>query len=141
MAVSISVGDFIAIAQLISGIVSTLKRSASAPTEYQELVRELSELQKALHEIEHLEVHASHQPAANAIKCAALNCQTVLEEFNSKLSKYEGPFSHDNASARFKAVGKKLRWEFRMTDEVTKLRVYIAAHVGSLNMRLLTLAL
>ena len=99
MTVSISIGDFIELSKLIIGIVSTLRRSASAPTEYQELERELSGLQKALQEIEHLEVHALHQPTANAIKCAALNCQIVLEEFNSKLSKYERPFGHDNASA------------------------------------------
>lgn len=141
MAVSISIGDFIDVAKLITRIVSTLKRSASAPVEYQELERELFGLQKALHEIEHLEVHSSHQPAANAIKCAALNCQNVLKDFDSKLLKYEGSFNHDSASARFKALGKNLRWEFRMTDEVAKLRIYIAAHVGSLNMRLLTLGL
>ena len=141
MPVSLSIGDFIAVTKLICDIISTLRRSASAHTECQELQRELSELQKALHDIEYLEVHDSHQPAAKAIKCAALSCQHVLEEFNTKLSKYKKPFGRDSASGRFKAVGKKLQWEFRMTDEVTKLRVYIAAHVGSLNMRLLTLGL
>jgi hypothetical protein len=33
---------------------------------------------------------------------------------------------------------QKLRWGFTMADEVRNLRAYVAAHVGSLNMRLLT---
>lgn len=141
MAVGFSVGDFIAVAKLICSIASTLKRSANAPTEYQELERELFGLQKALNEIETLQVEPSRQPAANAIKCAALSCHHVLEEFRSKLSKYDVPFRDHGAPRRFKAVGKKLRWGLGMAEEVTKLRVYIAAHVGSLNMRLLTFGL
>ncbi|KAL9111825.1 MAG: hypothetical protein Q9227_003884 [Pyrenula ochraceoflavens] len=141
MAIGISIGDFIATAKLISSIVSSLKRSANAPSQYRELERELFGLQKALNEVEHLQVEPSHQSTANAIKCAALGCQHVLEEFDSKLSRYETSLGNENASGRFKTVGKKLRWGFGMSEDVTKLRVYIAAHVGSLNMRLLTLGL
>ena len=141
MALSISIGDFVATAKLISSIVSSLRRSAKAPAEYQELERELFGLEKALKEIEHLELHSTLQPAANAIKCAALNCQHVLEEFNSKLSAYAEAFSLDRPRSRLETMNRKLRWDFSMKDEVTKLRMYIAAHVGSLNIRLLTLGL
>ena len=143
MALSVSVGDFIAVAKVIKTIISSLKQSTRAPNEYQELERELFGLQMALYEIEHLEVHPSRQPAANAIKCAALSCKHVLVEFESKLSKYKEPLGHDRALARFNfnSVSKKLQWEFQIANEVSKLRVYIAAHVGSLNMRLLTLGL
>ena len=141
MAVSISIGDFIAISKIIGSIASALRDSARAPAEFQEIERELTDLQKTLNRIEHLEVPASHQPAANAIKCAALSCQTILEEFNAKLSKYRTSFNNDGPTARLKAAGKKLQWEFQMKDEVMKLRVYIAAHVGSLNLSLLTLGL
>ena len=142
MVVGFSVGDFIAVAKLIDSIVSILKRSANAPSEYLGLERELSDLQKALNGIECLHVDQSQQAAANALKCAALNCQHALEEFYSKLTEYQSSFGNgSDTSRRFKVMGKKLQWGLSMAEEVTKLRVYIAAHVGSLNMRLLTLGL
>src|SRR6266536_1592084 len=123
MPFSISIGDFIATAKLINDIVSSLKRTGGAASKYQELERELFGLQRALNEIEHLRVPASQQPAANAIKCAALNCQYVLEEFESKLSKYERNLGCRSVQGKIKAVGKKLQWGLGMTTEVTKLRV------------------
>lgn len=141
MAISISVGDLIAVAKLIKGIVSSLGKSTHAASEYRELERELFGLQRALHEIEHLAVLPSRQAAANAIKCAALSCQLILEEFSAKLSKYERDLGHNKPAAYLNAVSRKLQWELQMKDEVVKLRIYIAAHVGSLNMRLLTFGL
>ncbi|KAL9114878.1 MAG: hypothetical protein Q9227_001121 [Pyrenula ochraceoflavens] len=108
MSFGFGVGDFVATAKLISGIVSILKRSANAPTEYKELEQELFGLQNALSEIQHLQVEASRQSAVNAIKCAALNCQYVLEQFHAKLSKYD-IFDHEKAAGRLKAASKKLR--------------------------------
>jgi hypothetical protein len=40
-----------------------------------------------------------------------------------------------------KGWGRKVQWNFCMPDEVQRLRAYLAAHTGSLNMRLATLGL
>ena len=140
MSFGFSVGDFITVGRLIQHIVSSLR--ASSISEYRELVLELHGLERALHEIEHLTCHASQEPAVSGIKVAALMCQYPLDEFAGKLKKFDSLIT-DNAGVsskvdKVKLWGKKLRWGFCMEEEVMKLRAYLVAHVGSLNMRLMT---
>ena len=139
MSFGISVGDFITVGRLIQDIVSSLR--ATSISEYRELILELHGLQRALNEIEHLKCHPSQESAVNGIKVAALMCQYPLDEFASKLRKFEslGPGKAEHAS-KVEKVGiwaTKLRWGFCMKEEVLKVRSYLSAHVGSLNMRLI----
>ena len=140
MSFGFAVGDFIAAANLIQSIVSSLR--TSSVSEYREVTLELHGLQRALHEIEHLQCHPSQQAAVNAIKVAALMCQHPLEEFVAKVKKYEslGVDCGGKLGRRelLKMWGRKLQWGFVMEEELLRLRAYLVAHVGSLNMRLLT---
>ena len=140
MSFGISVGDFITVGRLIQDIVSSLRDSSIS--EYQELILELHGLQRALHEIEHLRCHPSQEPAVSGVKVAALMCQYPLDEFASNLRRFEslglGMAEHASKLERVRIWGTKLRWGFCMKDEVMKVRAYLAAHVGSLNMRLIT---
>lgn len=141
MSFGFSAGDFITIATLIKNIVSALSTSSTA--EYHELLLELHGLQRALNEIEHLNGPPSQELAINAVKVAALICQYPLTDFASKLKKYEGLDQNikTNDESRVKTWRLKLQWGFTMEEEVQKLRAYLMAHVGSLNMRLTTLNL
>lgn len=140
MSFGFSVGDFITVGRLIEHIVSSLRTSSIA--EYRELILELHGLQRALHEIEHLKCHPSQGPAVSGIKVAALMCQYPLDEFSGKLKKFDGLINGNvecmSRMDKVKMWGKKLRWGFCMEEEVIKLRAYLVAHVGSLNMRLIT---
>lgn len=140
MSFGFSVSDFITVGKLIQHIVSSLR--ASSISEYRELIIELHGLQRALHEIEHLKCHSSQEPAVCGIKVAALMCQYPLDEFASKLKKFDslitGKAGFVSGMDKVKMWGKKLRWGFYMEEEVMKLRAYLVAHVGSLNMRLIT---
>lgn len=140
MSFGFSVGDFITIARLIQGIVSSLR--ASSIGQYRELTLELDGLHRALQEIEHLKSHPSEEAALNGIKIAALMCQHPLDEFAEKLKKFESLETPQGKKMgkleAMKLWGKKLRWGFCMEEEVVKLRSYLVAHVGSLNMRLMT---
>ena len=140
MSFGVSVGDFITVGRLIQDIVSSLR--ASSISEYHELILELHGLQRALNEIEHLKCHPSQEPAISGIKVAALMCQYPLDEFASKLKKFEsldlGQAGHASKFEKLKMWSTKLRWGFCMKEEVTKVRGYLVAHVGSLNMRLIT---
>lgn len=140
MSFGVSVGDFITVGRLIQDIVSSLR--ASSISEYNELIIELHGLQRALNEIEHLKCHPSQEPAISGIKVAALMCQYPLEEFASKLKRFEslglGQAGHASRFEKVKMWSTKLRWGFCMKEEVMKVRGYLVAHVGSLNMRLIT---
>lgn len=140
MSFGFSVGDFITVGKLITGIVSSLRTSSIS--EYRELILELHGLQRALYEIEHLKCHPSQEAAVNGIKVAALMCQHPLDEFAGKIKKYESlSLAEGKELGKGEVIrlwSKKLKWGFCMEDEVNKLRAYSVAHVGSLNMRLMT---
>ncbi|PMD27113.1 hypothetical protein NA56DRAFT_697277 [Hyaloscypha hepaticicola] len=84
----------------------------SAEMEYRELELELHGLQRALDELEHPKPGPGQEIAVNSVKLDAV----------------EG-------------WARKVQWNVSMPDKVQKLRAYIAAHVGSLTMRLLTVGL
>ncbi|KAF2182465.1 hypothetical protein K469DRAFT_690916 [Zopfia rhizophila CBS 207.26] len=118
MSFGFAVGDFIAAGKLIKDIV-TLRTSARS--EYQELILELHGLQRALYQIEHLEVPPERQISVVSIKVAALMCTHVLGEFAGKLKNFES-LAGQPRNAKVKIWTQKLRWGFTMADEVRNLR-------------------
>ncbi len=145
MSFGFSVGDFLAASKLINDIVSALRHSSVSS--YQELVRELHGLERALHQVEHLPCPPGQEAQVNAVKAVALTVQYPLNEFAAKLSKFERlDIRHSNVhvptiSDKAKGWGRKVQWGIVMEEDVAKLRTHIAAHVGSLNLRLTTLGL
>jgi len=100
MSLGFSLKDFLTVANLISTINGSLKNAGGSPSDYQELVRELDLLQRALTDIEHLTGPPSELPSINAIKCSALNCQYVLDEFSGKLQKFQRSLGNGGESSR-----------------------------------------
>jgi hypothetical protein len=142
MPFGIGVGDFIVAAQLIDKIIHGLRTAHGAVSQYQELERELFGFQRALRQIKHLQVSEEHKPALDALKCVALGSQHVLEEFLAKLEKYNQSLGIGNTLSKAKNLKRKIQWVLPgMEAEVRDLRVIIAAHVGGLNMRQITLGL
>ena len=141
MSFGFSVGDFLATGILIRDIVSALQTSSTS--EHQELLLELHGLQRALNEIEHLKAGPQQEIEVNAVKVAALTCQYRLDDFAGKLKKYEslGHVNKASSAGKAKSWRLKLQWGFSMEAEVQSLRAYLVAHVGYLNMRLMTLNL
>ena len=141
MSFGFSVGDFLAAAKLITDIVASLRTSSTS--EYRELIVELHNLQRALNDIEHLEAPPDHIAAVTAVKVAALTCHYPLDEFATKFRSFQRLEHSEVTSKRQKLLvwKSKLEWGFTMEEEVQRLRTYLLAHVGSLNLRLNTLQL
>ncbi|KAH8702655.1 hypothetical protein GQ44DRAFT_51255 [Phaeosphaeriaceae sp. PMI808] len=135
MSFGFAVGDFIAAGKLIKDIITILRTSARS--DYRELMLELHGLRRALDQIKHLETPPERQISLASIKVAALMCTHVLDEFAGKLKKFEG-LASQAGNSKAKIWTQKLRWGFTMADEVRNLRAYVTAHVGSLNLSLLT---
>ena len=141
MSFGFSVGDFVAAANLIAEIISALRTSSTSA--YHELVVELHNLERALDDIEHLKCVPEQIPAATAVKVAALTCRFPLDEFATKFKKFQCLQGQETLGVRqrMNVWRLKLEWGFTMEEEVQRLRTYLVAHVGSLNMRLATLGL
>ena len=134
MSFGFGVGDFITVGTQIKDIVASLR---GAEQEYQELLRELSSLQKALHHVDKLKASDEQQPRVNAIKCAALMCQHPLSEFLTKAQKFEDSLGIGKSKGVFRDLEKKARWGLCKKDDVRRLRDYLNVHVGSINMLLM----
>lgn len=132
-----SAGDFLATVRLIKDIINALQSSSTS--EFRELVLELHGHARALHVIEHLEPSAGQECTINAVKVVALMCKHPLDEFMVKLKKYEALDQMSlNKKDRINKWKLKLQWGLTMEDEVQRIRAYMAAHIASLNTRLLT---
>ena len=144
MASPVSVGDVLAVSKLIIDTIASLRDSSSAG--YRQLVQELYGLERAIHELEHLPCAPAQRPQVDALRVAALGCKHILDDFVPKLRAYRvlelrGP---DEAKApwdKARRIAGRPRWGFSMEDEVRTLRAKLAAHIGYLSMRIVTLGL
>lgn len=142
MSFGVSIGDFIALSKLVTDIVTAL-RSASRD-DYKALVDELDNLQKTLTDIQNIKYTDHQRTEVEALKAAALSCKSQLDDFATKLAKFEGiSKSHPglSKSEKAKTFVRRLEWGFVMRDEVVQMKARIAAHVGYLNMRLMIITL
>ncbi|KAL8768563.1 MAG: hypothetical protein Q9209_005248 [Squamulea sp. 1 TL-2023] len=105
-------------------------------------MRGLHAVQRSLDEIEHLQPPPGQELAINAIKVAALLCQHPLNDFAKKLAKYEALGQvGGKKKEQVKKWRLKLQWGLTMEEEVQKIRVILAAHMASLNVRISTYGL
>lgn len=132
MSFGFAVGDFVAVGKLIIDIVGSLHSTEGAGQDYQELVRELESLDKALKHVDRLQ-----GTTADGVKCAALMCRYPLEDFRNKIKKYERHLGTGGDDGFPRSTAQKLHWTFGKRNEIAKLRNYLSLHIGSINMQLL----
>ena len=137
-----SVGDIISVCIIIKDLVKALDDSRGSSAEYQEVIRELSALDRVLLEVELLWTTCERTNELNAIRDTAhrnaAQCRQSIEAFLKKIKKY-GPSLRDGGSGSFiRDATMKVRWQVAHADELTKFRAEINAHCSAINMLLLT---
>ncbi|KAI9666616.1 MAG: hypothetical protein M1821_004552 [Bathelium mastoideum] len=136
MSFGFSVGDFLAVGNLIKDICSCLQDARGSKAGYQELLRELECLQQALHHLDRLQNSGSHSMNLESIKYAALSCRRPLEQFLGKIRKYDTSLGVWGKDGIIKSTAGKLRWGLSERDEVCKLQSYLNIHIGTINILL-----
>ncbi|TEY81030.1 hypothetical protein BOTCAL_0035g00230 [Botryotinia calthae] len=131
MSFGFSIGDFIAVGEVIVTLIEGLRETGGSKSDYQELVRELQSLEKALKHVEKVSTSKGSNIGLDGVKCAALLCRYPLEELSLG----------SRAPRGIKTAGRKIQWAFMKKDEVQKLLGYLSIHTDSINMMLLTLGL
>jgi hypothetical protein len=84
----ISVGDFIASIELIHDVLEALKESNGSAAQFQELIRELYSLERALLAVKALKTLPAQNSEIDAIKQAAAQCQVTVDTFLQKNKKF-----------------------------------------------------
>jgi hypothetical protein len=137
MSFGFSVGDFIAVGNLIKDICSCLQEAGGSKAEYHELLRELECLQQALQQLDKLHNDSpTSSTNLDSIKYAALSCRRPLEHFLAKVRKYDKALGVWGKAGVVKSTADKLRWGFGQKEEIQKLQSYLNVHVGTINILL-----
>ncbi|EXJ78744.1 hypothetical protein A1O1_09146 [Capronia coronata CBS 617.96] len=111
--------------------------AGGASDDYQHALIELEGLQLALARLQALEPTESNVNQVNAIRGMALACRLPLQEFLTKLQRYEAQLG-PRAAGSLKAGGRKAKWAVFITQDVYKLRGMASAKVLSINLLLAT---
>ena len=137
---SFGFGDSVALFKLIKDTKSMLEQIKKAPSDYQELCRELDNLERALRHVDKIDSKTSDQKLLFGIKATASSARWPLEEFLKKIQKYESTLGLETAMKTPAVWKKAVQWTI-LDDEITKLQHHLNVHVGTVNMMLITYGL
>lgn len=133
----ISQTEFVVVLDTIAEMIVLIGPKSKVEEEFQELGNELENLNECLKEIFNLYIPSRHEISANAVKTMSLTCYPLLKAFYEKLLIARTPLVYEYGS---ETIMRSIN-DAEVKKEARKLQAYIAAHVGSLNMRLLSLAI
>lgn len=134
-----SVGDFIAVGQLIQQVTVELRENGESASEYQHLIIELESLDRALKQLYTLRPAKHELLQLNAIRATALLCQIPLREFLAKISKFDQRLGTWNSTdQRFKGFHRRMQWRLAYQDDVKELRTKLGSHVATISLLLMT---
>ena len=129
-----SVGDIIAICQIVATSVNALKDSTGSTVEYQALAKSLANLLQVLGKVEGLT-----QITENVVNTADLNrilrdCRMCLDRFYAKIQKYGralGPQGERQVFSGLRDVYRKIKWTGEK-EEVISFYGEISMYLGML---------
>lgn len=137
-----SVGDIISVSLLVKDVLVSLNDSKGSSAEYQEIVRELYILDRALLEIEQLSRQHASTPELMAL-CqtagkAVSQCQNSVKTFLDRIAKYGRCLSENSKASSMSRASRKVQFAVMEGKDLSRFRAEIAAHSLSLNMLLTT---
>ncbi|KAL9085244.1 MAG: hypothetical protein Q9165_007678 [Trypethelium subeluteriae] len=139
-----SVGDIISVSILVKDLVDALNESKGSKKQYEDVVRELWLLDRALLEVDLTSRTHANTPQLSAVcetaRQAVEDCRVVVKGFTDKIKQYGKSFSAGISGPRH-TVGratKKIQWQICQKDEVSRFRAQISAHALTMTMLLST---
>jgi uncharacterized membrane protein len=136
-----SVGDFISAIELIHDVIDALKDSSGSSADFQELIRELYSLERALLAVRALKVQPAQELQLDAIKQAATQCQIIVDTFLQKNRKFQPTLGAAESQHKWKGILHKIIWRVYRKEDVDQFRAARNGHTSSINMLLLTVQL
>ena len=90
-------------------------------------------LNRALNQVDKRKGRGDQAIAIDRIKCAALTCRTPIEEFLSKIQKYEKSLGLGIPVNKISDAGRRVQYALGKKDEANRLRHYLNPHIGTIN--------
>ena len=134
-----STGDFIAGINLVKDVIKALQDSKGSSKEYLELITELRTLEIALLEIKALDLQIEQRTQRAALRHAATQCQTSIDNLLKDLTKYSTHLRLGGSLCAWKDAYRKIQWRLCKKDDLVRFRDEIGFHVQSIQMLMLTI--
>lgn len=134
----VSVGDVIAVGNLIRDLFGALDDSRGSVTDYRDCQHELYALQKLLMQVEHLARDVRHEPSVRATYDSMLECVIVCREtidtFGKAIEPYRRHFEEGSTTNTASRAIRKVQWFMNRKDDAIRFRTKITSHKGLLNL-------
>jgi hypothetical protein len=137
-----SVGDCISVCILIKDAIQALDSSRGSSAEYQEVIRELWALDRALLEVVNLAQSFETTVELNALshtaRRSAEQCKSCIETFLGRIKEYERALREGGSGNKFRDVKGKMSWALCGREHLVKFKTEINGHSSAINMLLIT---
>jgi hypothetical protein len=137
-----SVGDCISVCILIKDTIYALDSCRGSSAEYQEVIRELWALDRALLEVVNLAQSFDTTAELNALSHTARRmaeqCKSCIEGFLDRIEEYEGTLGKGGSGNKLRDVKGKVCWALCGREHLGRFRAEINGHSSAINMLLIT---
>ena len=130
-----SVGDFVAVIQLINKISKAVRDAGGAVEDYQDTVSELESLKEIFKRLD--SSHASPSWGENLSLPIKAHTESVLESltrFSHVISKFDSNLGKTAPKGWTQGSWKKVQWSIQYAKEVEKLRASVGTCLSALNL-------
>jgi hypothetical protein len=139
-----SVGDCISVCILIKDAIRALDSTRGSASEYQEVIRELWALDRAILEVVNLAQGFETTVELNALihttKRTAEQCKTCIEGFLERIKGYEGALRGGGSGNMVRDVKGKVGWALCGREHLARFRTQINGYSSVINMLLITVS-
>ena len=129
-----SIGDLIAVGNILKEAASALKRSGGAADSYQDVIQQLRVWSSVLEEIHQLTPASGDVFDVNAIKGQAQALQNSVELFLGRVSKFEEYLGRHPKTSIGRAAVSKIQWATRLVKEVDTFRTSMSHQISCLSL-------
>lgn len=136
-----SVGDFLAVLRLVGAVIDALRESSHSSSSFRSLINELYALETALLRVKRLDPDVGHIVEHVALREAASQCQRTIDEFYTKIQKYQPHLQRGGTESKLKDAWVKIKWAVCKKDDLDTFRAEIRGHTSSIEILLLTMQL
>ena len=136
MSFGFSVGDCLTAALIIKDILISFSSSRGSVAEYQELLKEISNLEHILALVKELPKDVTRREEFESIERTSSDCQAVLNKYVVKFQKFHSSLEIGQSNGRIKDAARKVQWGLLMKQEVKSMRASLSQYVATLNAQL-----
>lgn len=132
----VSVGDFVAVIELVHDVCQALKESAGSRSRFLRLVEEFEHLEEALLAVSRLTAPEGFEEQLAVIKTAAARCEGVILAFLHKNSRFILAFEAEKSKQWWRSPLRKVEWQLYKRDDVEETYRSLQGHTAMIGLLL-----